>query len=324
MVQVANVIAQFGAWIWNGIVGAAQAVASAVQAAGEALEQMVDWVFEWVLSMLRTAFSPLLSPLLGPLIDNARDLVSALGLGSSSAPGEVSALSAQAPDPLLDERMKKTEAFLVAGMVFAGAVLVIGAFIALLLDSNPLAAGVIGAAFTIIVFTILVSPLAPEIEAGGQLAGEAFVRLGGLTWSSLQSLGSVLTKFTLDFGNQVNGNIVLIDAVAAWVTKFTLVAIPAAHATGPLKPIVVPAIGWAIALAALVMDGVLGAYPSDAGASVALTLASLSLLVAGYGMLEAVTTPIYPFNVAGAFLSALLAVFAYAGIAASIAHLLKA
>jgi len=59
-VQVANVIAQFGAWIWNGIVGAAQAVASAVQAAGKVLGQVLDWVVAYVTNLLKTLFKPVL------------------------------------------------------------------------------------------------------------------------------------------------------------------------------------------------------------------------------------------------------------------------
>jgi hypothetical protein len=61
MVNLPEMLAQLGAWLWSAIVGAGQAVASAVQAAAEAFVQMLDALADAILAVIHAALDPLIN-----------------------------------------------------------------------------------------------------------------------------------------------------------------------------------------------------------------------------------------------------------------------
>jgi hypothetical protein len=58
-VLVGSVLAQFGAWLWNAVQGAAAAVASAVQAAAKVVGQVLEWIGSFVNAIIQSLVQPI-------------------------------------------------------------------------------------------------------------------------------------------------------------------------------------------------------------------------------------------------------------------------
>jgi len=114
---------------------------------------------------------------------------------------------------------------------------------------------------------------------------------------------------------------VLVDAFAGWVAKLALAA--EALAVGPQGSLAWAGAGWAMAIAALVLDAVLIESPDPTVAYLAMGLAAAGVMLSGFGLFRAVTPFSYPLSVAAIILNGLLGFFAFAGLAAAYAHLVE-